>query len=194
MPYAETEVDLDLTNDTPESLDEDFALLPAGRYHLRITGVARETNPSPHLRLRCRVLAGPKAGAVTSEKFYTSEEAKKRLKILATRFGLIERGDFGQRRPIDFAALVGRDLVAEVEVEDFTYQKGAKAGKSGQINKWSFAGFWPADDPRVADVPKGHAPPHRPANGQARPAPAPAPAPRQQQVPMPPAAGAYDDI
>lgn len=192
MPYGELELELDFTRDKDDDFD-DLPIQPPGQYHLQVVGASIEDKPSRNLCLRCRVLAGPPgstAGATVMEKFYLSAEAQKRLRILAVRMGLADRGDCGARKVVDWSHIVGRDLVAEVIVEDYTNKRGQPA----RVNKWAgFSGFWAADDPRVADVPKGQpagvVPCPAPANG----APAAATSLRQQSLPLP-SPSAYDDI
>src|SRR5436305_1826629 len=117
MPLRETEVELDLTHDTPDDLDGQ-TLLPEGKYHILVTSVTRKAGgDSPHLSFRYQVLAGTDpaaAGLSSSERFYLTAEALGRLKILATRAGLIGEQDFGRKKTPDFSRLAGVDLVAEV--------------------------------------------------------------------------------
>jgi hypothetical protein len=204
MPYGEYEIPLDLTRDAVDDLDGD-GVIPAGKYHVLITGLKRETDGVGCLRYRYQVLAGTvpaAAGASGGERFYLSEDAKRRLKILAHRLGLINDGDFGRQVMPEWQRAVGRELVVEVKNENFTDKKGQARVSS----KWDFAGFWVPEDPRCAGVPldperarqvraslggSAAAATSRPAAAQQTQAPA---APMRQTTMAGAAATAYDDV
>src|SRR5262245_11460385 len=149
-------VELNLGAVTAHDLEGE-ALVPPGRYHVLIRNIARRNDPSPHLRFRYEVLAGtdPSAvGALSSERFFLSEKAEKRLAILGHRLGLIGDNDFGGRKSVDWSRAIGRDLVCQVVHDTFERQDGAKGVRS----QWGFATFWRPDDDRARDVPKGAVP------------------------------------
>src|SRR5262245_3438407 len=116
MPLKDSEVDLDFRNDTLGDLEGE-PLLPEGRYHVVITSAKREAaeSGSTCFRVRYRVVAGtnPAAkGATASERFYLSQGALKRLKILAHRLGLAKDEDIGVKAgPMNFEPAIGRELV-----------------------------------------------------------------------------------
>lgn len=211
MPLSDTEVDLDWRGDTPDSLDND-PVLPPGKYHIIITSVKRETEKKPCLRVRYQVLAGTSrepVGMTSSERFYLTPDAAKRLKILAHRLGLVKDSEIGTRTgPTDFRLAIGRELCVEVINEQFApdkeKQKAAEENRPPELltsSKWSFAGYWVPEDPRVADVPKD---PSRAAQVRASmgaavsrpPATQPATTPplRQTVIPTVNQPGAYDDV
>jgi hypothetical protein len=192
VPLRDTEIDLDFRGDTLAELEGE-ALVPEGRYHIVLTSVKREEGGggSPCFRARYRVLAGtnPAAkGMAASERFHLSEDAKKRLKILAKRLGLVGDADIGVKTgTFDFQAAVGRELVVEVKHEHFTTKKGEPATAS----KWTFAGFFVPEDPRAAGCPLDPeaAAQVRREIGLGSPA-----RPRQTTMPGTPTPNAYDDI
>lgn len=198
MPLGKCEVDLDLTNVTPESLDEEGSFIPAGKYHLVITAAGVETKDGKSfLAIRYRTLAGTNrqgVGVTNTERFYLSVEAQKRLNILLKRFELLQDNHYGHRVRFDCSPLVGRDLVAEIQNEEYQTKKGKLATSS----KWAFADFWPSHDPRAADTPKGvvvGASPVGHTNGHTIGRPIAPAAPHQQTIPVPAQpAGAYDNI
>jgi hypothetical protein len=94
-------------------------------------------------------IADAGVGKIFTERFYLSDAAMKRLNILAKRAGLISDNDFGSRRTVNWAALVGKHLVVEIVEEEYEGKKG-KAKRS----KVSYAGVWSLTDDRVRDVPR----------------------------------------
>jgi hypothetical protein len=192
VPLRDTEIELDFRGDTPADLEGE-ALVPEGRYHVVLTSFKREEGGGgyPFFRGRYRVVAGtnPAAkGMSASEKFHLSEDAKKRLKILAKRLGLVGDADIGVKTgTFDFQHAVGRELVVEVKHEQYTTKKGGQ----GTTSKWTFAGYWPPEDPRAAGCPLDPeaAAQVRREIGLGSPA-----RPRQTTMPGTPTPNAYDDI
>ena len=108
MSASELQVDLDLTGDAPADMEEG-GVMPEGRYHAVLPAIKREAEEgrTPCLRVKYQTVAGPAVGCSGSERFFLSGserfflslDAKKRLKILAHRLGLIGEKDFG--RPVN---------------------------------------------------------------------------------------------
>jgi hypothetical protein len=151
-------IDLPLQTITAADLDGDTYHIPAGKYHVLVTAVekSKPDDPKEFLRVRYEVLAGTASGhqgTRMSEKFFLSQAAIKRLAVLASRLGLLDKADFGQPKPIDWSGIVGRDLV--VELADNKYVN--KNGQEETSSQWAYAGFWAADDVRASAVPKDFA-------------------------------------
>lgn len=146
-------VDLSLLNDTPEALEGE-AIVPEGKYHALITSVEHAEMPSAHYKVRYQILAGTNKAAVgcnSVEKFFLSENAIKRLKVLAMRLGLIGENDFGGNKALNMAELIGREVIVEIAHDTYVSNKDGKERKRSQ---WAYAGFWSPADARVADVPR----------------------------------------
>jgi hypothetical protein len=159
-------VDLDLRQvDLAELEGEEFP--GDGKYHVRIEGARRVSDRTPYLGIRMVVLAGadPSAvGRVFTERFYLTDGAIKRLKVLAHRLGLLPEGAIGTVHPVNWREAIGRQLVVEVVKEEYE-----KDGKKQVHHRLGFAGFWAVTDERVVSVPKDQAA-LREAAGQAAPA------------------------
>jgi hypothetical protein len=166
-------LEIDLTKiDVTELEGEDYP--PPGKYHAQIDDVQRVSDQTSYLKIRFLTLAGTDSsavGRVFSERFYLSDKAVKRLKVLAYRLGLIGEGDIGTHAVVNWREAIGRQLVVEVVEGEYTKKDGSK-GVRGQL---AFAGFWAVDDERVKDVPKD-ADSLRRATAQAAARPAAAPA------------------
>lgn len=208
MPLGDYEVDLDFRGDTPADLEGE-PVLPPGKYHVIITGAKRQEKADeiPCLRIRYRVLAGtnPAAvGATCTERFYLSDNAKWRLKILANRLGLVKDSEVGVRSgPVDFRPAVGREMVVEIVNEQFVGKKEEQKALTEHrspvptlSSKWEKNAFWPPEDQRAAGVPLDPqaATAIRRQLGLSTPGPT-AYQPRQTSLPnAQPTAGAYDDV
>lgn len=180
---SELIVPLELHDVTAADLEGEL-VIPEGQYHVRITGVRMNDKGTPCLVFRYEVLGGTNPAAVggsASERFFLSEQARKRLAILAHRLGFLSDADFGSRKVIDWAEAVGSELVVQVIHEKYTKQNGTEATTS----KWSYGGFFAASDSRVADVPRGRPQAARAAGTAGR---------RAAPAPAAPAAGSYDDL
>jgi hypothetical protein len=145
---------LDLRDITEADLESPSRVLP-GKYHVVIDRVAPVVKAEHQtLELAMRVLAGTNASQVGSmhlERLHFTEAARKRIALFALRLGLIRDRDLGRELQIDWSHAVGRQVVVEIAEEKFTRNNGQTATSS----KVTFAGIWPVDDSRVADVPKG---------------------------------------
>lgn len=183
---SELIVPMELHDVTAADLEGEL-VIPEGRYHIQITGVRLNEKGTPCLIFRYEVLAGTNSaavGSVASERFFLSEQAKKRLAILAHRLGFLSDADFGGRKVIDWNEAVHSELVVQIIHEKYTTQKGVEATTS----KWGYGGFFAANDSRVADVPRGKP---RGTSRVARPAASPQPVPAGAAAA---AAGSYDDL
>jgi hypothetical protein len=149
------DIELDLSTFTADELEGDGSP-PPGKYHARIEDCQRVSDKTSYLKLRLSLLAGTNpagVGCVFSERFYLSDAAKKRLAILAHRLKLVADNDFGSRVNIDWAKVIGKQLVVQVIEEEFETKKGEKAKGA----KLAFGGFWDLGDERVKDVPRDEA-------------------------------------
>jgi hypothetical protein len=155
MSVESIAIELDLTGVTPEDL-ENAGGPPAGRYHVRVIEVRRVSESSSYLKVKMVVLNGTDKegiGKIFAEKFFLTDAAMKRLSILAKRAGLIDEGDFGSRVAVDWSHLIDKQLIVEVELQEYTNKKGQKA----KVPRLTFQGFWSPTDDRVRDVPKDEA-------------------------------------
>jgi hypothetical protein len=146
--------DLDLTGDTSDDIEGGSAPNP-GKYHVEVTKVRHVSDQTSYLEVTLHVLAGSdKAGVgrVFPERFYLSDGAIKRLKILGKRAKLIGDDDFGSRVSVDWRKLVGKHLVVEVAEQEYD----GKNGKA-KTNRVTWQGFYHPTDERVKDVPKDEA-------------------------------------
>src|SRR5437870_5124426 len=114
MQYSNTQVELDFTGKSRDTLDAEGGagvVIPEGRYHLLITHAAIDQDGTC-LRVHYLTLAGtnPKGVGLTgNERFYLSKDAQKRLEILTARLDLIGTGEYGRRKAVDFAPIIGRE-------------------------------------------------------------------------------------
>ncbi len=153
---------IDLSGFSEEELDSD-GRVPPGKYHVIFQSSKEDKESKTRcLLLKMLTLAGTNAegvGLIHTENIWLTEKNAKRLGILITRFGL---GQAGTKVRTSWNLLVGRQAVVEIVEEE--YEKKDKAGTKildengkpvkGKSSKCAFAGIWPADDERVASVPK----------------------------------------
>jgi len=121
-----------------------------GRYHVVITAVDESFDKYNSITVDFQVLTGNKPGQVDrtlTEYFSVSEKAIPRLKRLALCVGLLQPGE--AEREIEFEQAVGRQLV--IEVEENEYEKNGEKKKGRRI---SWVGMWSTGNKEVADVPK----------------------------------------
>lgn len=144
----------------------------AGRYHARVKAADDSgTNPKypGKIMVEFEVLAGttPNQEGKTISLFVDTTRARniERLVHLAIVLGLMKPNE---KKDVQFIEALGRDCVIEAQDNEYTDKTGVQR-KTRQI---AWVGFWPVDDPDVADVPKNAAP----ANGTATPTQAAAPA------------------
>lgn len=121
-----------------------------GRYHSVITGADESFEKVDKIVVDFRVLAGNKDGQVDrtiTEYYAVSDKAMPRLKRLALCIGLLMPGE--PEKEVDFEQAVGRQLV--IEVEENEYEKDGEKKKSRRV---SWMGMWSLGNKEVADIPK----------------------------------------
>ena len=141
-----------------------------GRYHAIVKEVDESMEKVDKIIVEFEVLAGTtpgQEGRVVTEYFAVTEKAIPRLQRLAVTLGLLKPGE--DDRNVLFSDAIGRDLVVEVEPNEYTN----KDGKEVKTVRVTYLGFWSTGNKAVADVPKYSAV---------------AQAPTQQQQQAPPAA------
>lgn len=169
-----------------------------GRYHLNVKEVDETMDKFDKVIVEFEVLAGTtpgQEGRTFQEYFALTEKAIPRLQRLAIVLGLIKPGD--PETDVSFSVGIGRQLVGEVEENDYEKDGQKKKGvRLGYLNYWSIGNKAVDDVPLNRDAlqfdTRGTAAPSQPAAPAAAPAPAPtAPAP----APAPaPAQSSWDDL
>ena len=137
-----TEIEIPWDRWDESELEGDSAILPPGRHIVRVTGVSEPRDKS-YWSVHYKVIGGDHPDAVgltAAEMFAKSEEARKRLAILAKRMGWMRRGDGSKNPTINLADLAGEELIVETFVDEF---ENMRTGKKERRTKWTFAGFWP---------------------------------------------------
>ena len=122
-----------------------------GRYHAIVKEVDESMEKIDKIIVEFEVLAGTtpgQEGTVVTEYFAVTEKAIPRLKRLALSLGLLRPGE--PERDINFSDAIGKDLVIEVEPNEYTN----KAGKEVKTVRLTYLGFWSTGNEAVADVPK----------------------------------------
>src|SRR5262245_43311212 len=89
--------------------------VPPGKYHGEILDVSEDHESRSHcLVFKLGVLAGTVAGvagATLHERLYLTEKARTRVALFARRLGLIGPADFGQRKTINWADAISKQVV-----------------------------------------------------------------------------------
>lgn len=122
-----------------------------GRYHVIVKEVDESMEKVDKIIIEFEVLAGTtpgQEGRVVTEYFAITEKAISRLTRLALVLGLLKPGE--EDRDVAFSESVGRDLVIEVEPNEYTN----KDGKEVKTVRVTYLGFWSTGNEAVADVPK----------------------------------------
>jgi hypothetical protein len=122
-----------------------------GRYHAIVKEVDESMEKVDKIIIEFEVLAGTtpgQEGRVVTEYFAVTEKAIPRLQRLAVTLGLLKPGE-GDRNVL-FSDAIGRDLVVEVEPNEYTN----KEGKEVKTVRLTYLGFWSTGNEAVADVPK----------------------------------------
>lgn len=122
-----------------------------GRYHAIVKEVDESMEKVDKIIVEFEVLAGTtpgQEGRVVTEYFAITEKAISRLTRLALVLGLLKPGE--EERNVAFSESVGRDLVIEVEPNEYTN----KDGKEVKTVRVTYLGFWSTGNEAVADVPK----------------------------------------
>jgi hypothetical protein len=122
-----------------------------GRYHAVVKHVDESFEKFDKLIIDFEVLAGTvpdMQGRELSEFFAVTDKAIPRLQRLALCLGLLQPGE--PDRDVEFADGVGRDLV--IEIEENNYEKDGKKISGVRVG---YLGMWSTNNAAVADVPKG---------------------------------------
>lgn len=122
-----------------------------GRYHVIVKEVDESMEKVDKIIIEFEVLAGTtpgQEGRVVTEYFAITEKAIPRLQRLAMTLGLLKPGE--DDRDVLFSDAIGRDLVVEVEPNEYTN----KEGKEVKTVRVTYLGFWSTSNKAVADVPK----------------------------------------
>ena len=123
-----------------------------GRYHAVVKHVDESFEKFDKVLIDFEVLAGTVPGMEhreLTEFFACTDKAIPRLQRLALCLGLLTPGE--PDRDVEFAEAVGRDLV--IEVEENNYKD--KSGKEVNGVRVGYLGMWSTGNKEVADVPKG---------------------------------------
>lgn len=124
-----------------------------GRYHVAVKRADDSMEKSDKVVVEFEVLAGTTPGQerrTHTEWYAVTDKALPRLTRLALACGLLRPGE---RKGVDFAEAEGRQLVIEIEENDYTDKDGNE--KKGVRVTWM--GMWSLSNPDVADVPKNAA-------------------------------------
>jgi len=123
-----------------------------GRYHVVVKNVDESFEKFDKVIVDFEVLAGTvpnQEGRELPEFFSCTDKAIPRLQRLALCLGLLTPGE--PDRDVEFADAVGRDLV--IEVEENNYKD--RSGKEVNGVRVGYLGMWSTGNEAVADVPKG---------------------------------------
>jgi hypothetical protein len=124
-----------------------------GRYHAVVKHVDETFEKFDKVIVDFEVLAGTvpdQQGRELSEFFSCTEKAIPRLQRLALCLGLLTPGE--PDKDVEFTEAVGRDLVIEVEENNYTDKKTGKEVNGVRVG---YLGMWSTGNEAVADVPKG---------------------------------------
>jgi hypothetical protein len=122
-----------------------------GRYHVVVKHVDESFEKFDKVIVDFEILAGTvpnMEGRELNEFFACTDKAIPRLQRLALCLGLLKPGE--PDKDVEFADAVGRDLV--IEVEENNYKD--KAGKEVNGVRVGYLGMWSTNNAAVADVPK----------------------------------------
>jgi len=126
-----------------------------GRYHVIVKHADDSFEKFDKVIVEFEVLAGTtpgQEGRLITEFFATSEKALPRLQRLALCLGLLAPGE--EEKEVEFAEAEGRQLV--IEVEDNEYEKKDEDGNKKTVKgvRVGFLGMWSLNNKAVSDVPK----------------------------------------
>jgi hypothetical protein len=145
--------DLDMSDITGEEQLTGFEPCKPGRYHAVVTEVDDTfTKSDRSIVAEFEILTGTvngQNGKKIKEFLATSDKAKKRLAGFAMAVGLISPTDLGSRKSINWQDAAGRQLVIDVEEQE--YEKDGQKRMGARIE---FLGFHAISSPKAADVPK----------------------------------------
>lgn len=152
--------DLDLDGLNPQAVEavaESGGLIPAGKYHARLEGVAEVTSRqkgTPGTELHFTILAGPHAGREVKDTLWAgdSEIGKNRRVLFAHRLGLLAIDPKTKR----YVAIDGRTGLEDCIGAEVVIEVRHEPDQKDPEKKWARLGFavWAVDDPKVKDVPK----------------------------------------
>ena len=126
-----------------------------GRYHVVVKHVDESFEKFDKIVVDFEVLAGTvpdQQGRELPEFFACTDKAIPRLQRLALCVGLLKPGE--PDRDVEFTDAVGRDLVIEVEENNYK----TKEGKEVNSVRVGYLGMWSTANEAVKDVPKGKLP------------------------------------
>ena len=126
-----------------------------GRYHVVVKHVDESFEKFDKIVVDFEVLAGTMPGMEgreLSEFFACTDKAISRLQRLALCLGLLTPGEAD--KDVEFGDGVGRDLVIEVEENNYTKADGTKVNSV----RVGYLGMWSTANEAVKDVPKGKLP------------------------------------
>ena len=126
-----------------------------GRYHVVVKHVDESFEKFDKIVVDFEVLAGTvpdQQGRELSEFFACTDKAIPRLQRLALCVGLLKPGQ--PEADVEFTDAVGRDLVIEVEENNYK----TKEGKEVNSVRVGYLGMWSTANEAVKDVPKGTLP------------------------------------
>ena len=126
-----------------------------GRYHVVVKHVDESFEKFDKIVVDFEVLAGTvpdQQGRELPEFFSCTDKAIPRLQRLALCVGLLKPGQ--PEADVEFTDAVGRDLVIEVEENNYK----TKEGKEVNSVRVGYLGMWSTANEAVKDVPKGKLP------------------------------------
>ena len=126
-----------------------------GRYNVVVKHVDESFEKFDKVVIDFEVLAGTvpdMEGREITEFFACTEKALPRLQRLALCLGLLQPGEAD--KDVEFSEGVGRDLVIEVEENNYK----TKEGKEVNSVRVGYLGMWSTGNEAVTDVPKGKLP------------------------------------
>ena len=126
-----------------------------GRYHVVVKHVDESFEKFDKIVVDFEVLAGTvpdQQGRELPEFFACTDKAIPRLQRLALCVGLLKPGQ--PEADVEFADAIGRDLVIEVEENNYK----TKEGKEVNSVRVGYLGMWSTANEAVKDVPKGTLP------------------------------------
>lgn len=138
-----------ILDNTATKKEEDLRVLGPlpGRYHVMVKDVDETEALSKweSIVMTFEILAGTipgQEGKTLREFFSVKETAAKRLNLLAMVTGLLS---LGEKREVRFSEARGRQLIIEIEEQEYQGKKRARV---------PWAGLWRLDHPDVKDVPR----------------------------------------
>lgn len=154
-----TKFSVDLTDDSPEGVDTG-GRVPAGWYRAFVHDVVDDVK-SGKTMIAFRITAGSQKDATVYERLsdpdlVESEKGKRvsltRIKLFASRLGLIKADAFGRQADGDFVDAIGTECVIQVVHRPYPDKTTGAPQVSVELD---FAGIYPLDHAKIpADVRK----------------------------------------